>query len=137
MVFLTVFLKIFQSSNHLETLYFSRSLWQSLFYHAFECLVMLMILEYSSHNLSISLTRVCTIHSSIYLSEILLVLSFTIVLIKSSMNFSSFLLFLTNVHFLVWTCSSIIMILTVREAWSEESLQSGWCYKMRVQTDFG
>lgn len=114
LVFLAVFLKIFQSSNCLKTLYFSRSLWQSLFHHVFECLVMLMTWKYSSHSLSVSLTRVCTIHSSISLSEMLLVLSFAIVLINFSMNLSCSLLFLTNVCFLVWTYSSIIIMLIVR-----------------------
>ena len=103
------------NSNCFEILYFSRSLWQSLFYHAFEYLVMLTTFEYLNHNLSILLANICKICSSISLSEMFMVLSFVITSISSVMNFSS-LLFLTNVCFLVWICSSIIVILTVRGA---------------------
>ena len=46
LVFLTMFLKDFQSSKLLEVLYFSSSIWQSLFHYNFECLVILMTFEY-------------------------------------------------------------------------------------------
>ena len=78
-----------------------------------------------NHILFVLLANVCMTCSRISLLEIFSVLSLVIALISFAMKFSSFLLFLTNVCFLVWICSSIIAILTVREAWSNESFYSG------------
>ena len=46
LVFLTMLLKVFQSSNHLKVLYFSSSLWYFLFHYNFECLVILTTFEW-------------------------------------------------------------------------------------------
>ena len=57
--------------------------------------------------------------------------------INSSMKFSSFLLFLTIVHFLVWTCSLKIVILTVSGIWSNVNLQSRWIEWLLYSDDSG
>ena len=57
--------------------------------------------------------------------------------INSSMKFSSFLLFLTIVHFVVWTCSLKIVILTVSGIWSNVNLQSRWIEWLLYSDDSG
>ena len=62
---------------------------------------MLTTFEYLNHILSVSLLNVCMTCSRIFLLEIFSILGFVVALISSVMKFSSSLLFLTNVHFLV------------------------------------
>jgi len=58
-----------------------------------------------------------TMSSRELLLGIIKVLIFLIAWIRSEMNFSSFLLFLTIVCYLSWMNSSVITILMVRGAW--------------------
>ena len=60
LIFLTILLKFFQSSKHLEDLYFSNPLWHSLLHHDFECLVILTIFECLSQILSVLCMNSCT-----------------------------------------------------------------------------
>ena len=62
---------------------------------------MLMTFECLNYILSVSLANVCIIYSRTSLLGIFSVLSLVMTLISSVMKFSSSLLFLTNVHFLV------------------------------------
>ena len=74
---------------------------------------MLMTFECLNYILSVSLAKVCMTCSRVSMLGIFSVLSLLNTLISSAMKFSFFSLFLTNVHFLVWICSSIIAILMV------------------------
>ena len=87
LVFLTVLLKFFQSSKCLKDLYFSNSLWYSLFYHDFECMVILTIFECLNQILSILHMKSCTICSRFFL---LLMWSVFILLIDVSFIFAVF-----------------------------------------------
>ena len=116
LVFLTAFLKFFQSSKYLEVLYISKYLWQFLFHHNFEYLVVLTIFECLNQMLSILYVNSCTICSRSFLLLMLLVLDLLTDLITSAMKLISFLLFLMIVHFLVWICSSKIEIFTISRA---------------------
>ena len=124
---MTALLKTLQSLTCFETLYFSSSLWYSLFHHNLECFVILTIFKYLYQIFSISSVNSCTIYSRFSLLEMCSVFSSLI----DSMNparkfFSSSSLFLTIVCFLVWICSSIIAISIVSRVWSDNNLHSGW-----------
>ena len=60
---LTILLKIFQSFRSLEFLYVSRAIWQLLFYHKFEYLVILTNFKYLNHVLFVLLAKSCIITS--------------------------------------------------------------------------
>ena len=126
LVFLITFLKIFQSSTHFEVLYFSSSLWHSLFHHNFECFVILTIFEYSNQILSIFLANSCTIHSRSFLLGIYSIFSSLIDMMSLARKFFSSSLFLIIFYFLVYICSSNITILTVSRVWFDNSLHSRW-----------
>ena len=57
--------------------------------------------------------------------------------ISSFTNLFSSLLFLTSVHLFVWIYSSKIDMSTVREAWFEVNLKSGWIVWLLCSNDSG
>ena len=121
-VFLTVFLNFFQSFKLWDCWYLLISLWQSLFYHALECLVMLISLEYLSQVLSILITSIWIMFSR---TSILWIEDMSIQLlmfVSSSMKWVFSSLFLMRDHFFVGMCSSNIKMLTVIGIWLEVSL---------------
>ena len=97
----------------------------SLFYHALECLVILMFLE-SLYQVEFKILAYSwTMFSRDSLLDISVVSIFPKVVVSSVTNFSSFSLFLIMVHHLSWINSSLINILTINRAWSEEYQESG------------
>ena len=126
LVFLTILLKFSQSLTHFENQYLSSPLLHSSFHHILECLVILTIFKFLNQIFSVLSVNLYMIQLRSYLLVIWSVFSSLIAVIISAMNFSSSLLFLTIVYFLVWIYSSKIMISTVRGVWSDKSLYSGW-----------
>ena len=72
LVFLTTLLKFFQSSKHLEDLYFSNPLWHSSLHYDFKYLVILTTFECLSQILSVLCTISCTNCSRSFLLPIYL-----------------------------------------------------------------
>ena len=126
LVFLTVLLNCFQSSNLLEVLYMLRSLLQLTSYQLLEYTVISTTFEFFVQILSKELANLLTMLSRwaiLLISDMLILLSDSV---SSLMKVCFLLLSLTIEHFLVWTCFSTIGIMTVRGTWSEVSLQSEW-----------
>ena len=94
LVFLTMLLKILQSLISFETLYLLRALWYFLFYHNFECLVILTIFEHSNQICLILSANSCTICSRTSLLEIHSISSLLIESLSSARKFISSSLFL-------------------------------------------
>ena len=101
LIFLTVFLNCFQSSIYLVDLYFSSLHLQLLSHQLLECLVILMIFDFSSHIFSIEQVRLRTTFSSNFTLDISLVLTELIVLTRFSIKDLSSLLSLIIVCFLI------------------------------------
>ena len=112
LVLLTVPLKIFQSSRHLDCWYLLRSLLQLLFHYALERFVMLMFLEFLNQILSILKTIFYTTDSRFSMLEMEHMSMFLREEIISLIKEHSSLLFLIKEHFLVCNCSSIMEMLT-------------------------
>ena len=109
----------------------------SLFYHALECLVILMFLE-SLYQVEFKiLVYSWTMFSRDSLLDISVVSIFPKVVVSSVTNFSSFSLFLIMVHHLSWINSSLINILTINRAWSEEYQESGKIKWLLTLTESG
>ena len=121
-ILLTISLNFFQSFNHFDCLYISRSLWQLLFHQALEYFVMLTFLECLCYILSTLIASELTISSSVLLSRMESVLRFLIKFVNSSIKWSSSSLFLVRDCFVIWICSSTINMLMVIEVWSDISL---------------
>jgi len=126
LVFLTTFLKVFQSSKCLDNLYFSSSLIYSLFHHNFECLVILTIFECLNQILSVLCVNSYTTCSRSFLLVMCSIFNLLTDLVSSAIKFLSSSLFLTIVCFLVCMCSSKIVMLTMSGAWYDNSLYLGW-----------
>ena len=124
LVFLTTFLKIFQSLTCFETLYFSSSLWHSLYYHNFKCIVILIIFGCLNQIFSILSANSYTICSRFSLLEMCSVFSPLMNSMSLARKLFSSLLFLMIIYFLVWICFSIIAISTVSGVWSDSNLHS-------------
>ena len=123
LVFLTAFLKFFQSSKYLDSLYISKYLWQFSFHHTFECLVILASFECLHQLTFILFVKSCIICSRSFLLLMWLVLSLLINLMTSAIKLTSSLLFLMIVHFLVWMFSSKIETFTIKGVWSNNNFQ--------------
>ena len=109
----------------------------SLFYHALECLVILMFLE-SLYQVEFKiLVYSWTMFSRDSLLDISVVSIFPKVVVSSVTNFSSFSLFLIMVCHLPWINSSLINILTINRAWSEEYQESGKIKWLLTLTESG
>ena len=67
LVFLTTFLKFFQFSKCLDSLYVFKFLWQFSFHYTFECLVILAIFKCLYQLMSILFAKYCTIYSRSFL----------------------------------------------------------------------
>jgi len=128
-------LKIFQSSNHLEALYFSSSLWHSFFHHDFEYLVILTTFECLNQILSVLCINSCTTCSILSLLEICSIFRLLMELMSSASKFLFSSLFLIIVCFLVWICFSKITILTVSGVWLDFSLYLGWIIWLSNSTE--
>jgi len=121
--------------------------WHCSFYHSLDCLVILTYFECLYQVISNILEYSWTMWSKVVLFEIFVVSILPIELMKSTMKFSSSLLFLMIVQYLSWINFSIMEILTTREVWSDKYLSSGrmiWlssliefgCRKHRLITEF-
>ena len=130
-----MFLNCFQSSNLLDDLYFLRSLLQFTSHQLFEYLVILMILAFFSHVLSMVLVKELMTFLSNSTSDKLFVLIDLKALIKSLIKDFSSLLPLMIKFFLVWMCSSTIGIVIVSRAWSEVKCYSGWIEWLSSSSD--
>ena len=109
----------------------------SLFYHALECLVILMFLE-SLYQVEFKiLVYSWTMFSRDSLLDISVISIFSKVVVSSVTNFSSFSLFLIMVCHLPWINSSLINILTINRAWSEEYQESGKIKWLLTLTESG
>ena len=109
----------------------------SLFYHALECLVILMFLE-SLYQVEFKiLVYSWNMFSRDSLLDISVVSIFSKVVVSSVTNFSSFSLFLIMVCHLPWINSSLINILTINRAWSEEYQESGKIKWLLTLTESG
>ena len=122
---LTIFLNCFQSARLWVNLYFSKSLLQLKSHQLFECLEILMILEFLSQAYSTVLVNNSTIFFRTMVSDRLEVLMNTISLIKFLMNDFSSLLSLV-IDCLWFSEYSSIGIVIVRGVWSDNSLHSRW-----------
>ena len=111
-IFLTIPLNFFQSSNHFDCLYLSRSFQQLSSHQALECFVMLAFLECLCHMSSTFVAKEFTVPLSTLLLRIESVLRFLMKFINSSIKQTSFSLFLVRTHLIVWMCSLAIDILT-------------------------
>ena len=89
LVFLTVLLKFFQFLSLFKSLYFSSSLWHSLFHHNFECFVILIIFKFLNQILFVLSANPCTTWSKASLFEIFSVLRPLIDSMSSVMNLFS------------------------------------------------
>jgi len=126
--FLTVLLKSFQFSRLRDCQYLYSIWWQSSFYYALECLVILTIFECLNQMFSILVAKSWTIsfkNSAFWINKVFKLL---INWMRSSINQFSSSLSLTNNCCLVGIYLSLMGILTVTGAWSDISLQSGWMW---------
>ena len=112
LVLLTVPLKIFQFSRHLDCQYLLRSLLQLAFHHALERFMMLMFLEFLNQLLSILKAIFCTTNSRFSTLEMEYVSMFLREEIISLIKKHSSSLFLIKEHFLVCNCLSIMEMST-------------------------
>jgi len=110
-------LKLLQSNLDLEAWYIDKSLLQSLFYHAFEYLVMLACFEYLIQSFSVIAINFWVVPSNISQSGILVMSICLTLLVSSLINLASSSLFLTIVLLLSYINSSLIMILIAKKAW--------------------
>ena len=126
LVYLTVFLNCFQSARLWVDLYFSKSLLQLKSHQFFKYLEILIILEFLSQAYSTVLANNSMTFSRAMMSDKLKVSIDEISLIKFLMNDFSFLLSLVMDY--LWSSEyySLIGMVTVRGAWSNNSLHSGW-----------
>ena len=136
-VFLTVSLNLFQSSSHLDCWYVFKSLWQLLFHHVLECLVIFTILECFFYILSISLASNWTITLRASMLSNRLVLSFLIEQIRFLTKCASSSLFLDKDSFLIWTHFSQMWISIVIGAWSNVSHYSRWIWWLLSSIELG
>ena len=104
LVFLTILLNCFQSSNFLEVLYMLRSLLQLVSHQLLECTVILTTFEFLAQILSKELVNSLTMLSRwamLPMSDVLMLLSDSV---SSLMKVCSLLLSLMIERFLVWAC---------------------------------
>ena len=126
LVYLTVFLNCFQSARLWVDLYFSKSLLQLKSHQFFKYLEILIILEFLSQAYSTVLANNSMTFSRAMMSDKLKVSIDEISLIKFLMNDFSFLLSLVMDYLWFSEYYSLIGMVTVREAWSNNSLHSEW-----------
>ena len=123
-VFFTIFLKSFQSSTFLDALYTISLSWHLLFYQFLECLIVLIHWEYRFHVDPAISAYSWTMLSREGLSIMITVLILLNFLMKSSINLDLSLLFLIMVCFFFGINSFLIMMFTVRGAWSDGNQSS-------------
>ena len=135
LVFLTVFLNCFQLAKLLDNLYFSKSLLQLMSYQLFKYFEILTILEFLSQALSTIQASRSTMFSNDLMLNRLEMLMDEIFLIKSLMNnISSSLPLVIECFQSLESCCSIGMV-TVRKAWSDNNLHSGWMVWLSNSTE--
>jgi len=117
-ILLTILLNFFQSRLDLDVLYTIKSLLYSSFYYTLKYLVILTHLEYLFQRLSKIDVNSCTTLSSDLLSEMSVMLMLPISFLSLLIKLSSSLLFLMIVQCLSWMNSLLIMISTIKRAWS-------------------
>ena len=118
-------------------MYISKYLWQFSFHYDFKYLVILTIFACLHQVLSVLFANSCTMYLRSSLLLIWLVLSLLIDSMTLATKLISLLLFLTIVYFLVWIFSAKIEYFTVRRAWSDDNLQSGWIVWLSNSSEFG
>lgn len=116
---LTIFLHLVYFILFLDIWYVTRSLLQSLFHHALECLVIWTCLECLYHNSFAMEVNSWVTSSSFLWLRILVILIQLVLFLNLLMNFFSSLLFSTIVSFFFWINSFLITIWTDDGAWSK------------------
>ena len=108
-----------------------------MFHHNFEYLVILTTFECLNQMPSTLSPNSWTVQSRASMLVRFSMLSLLIESMSWVINLLFSLLFLTIVCFLVRICSSLIAILIVSRAWSEESLYSEWIIWLSNSNEFG
>ena len=122
---LTLFLKSFQFSRLLEDWYMFKVLLHSLFHQLLDCFIILIRFEFAFQAQLILEARNIVVSSSLKELFKSLVLMLLIVCTTSSMNLDSSSLFFIMEYLNKLMFSSVISILTVSRAWSNESWKLG------------
>ena len=124
-VLLTILLNFFQSRLELDVLYTIESLLYCSFYYALEYLVILTYLEYLFQKLSKINANSCTTLLSDLLTSLIVMLILPISFLSLLIKLSSSSLFLIIVQYLFWMNSLLIMISTIKGAWSNRLYKLG------------
>ena len=98
----------------------------SLFHQILECFVILTLLALDFHNYSIPVAKLSTVCSSDLQFPRFVMSSNLKTSMTSLMNFSSCSLFFGKESLVFIMCSSLMVMVIVRRAWSEVSCQEEW-----------